>query len=123
MKKLLLTCFIIVTAMQANAQVPRTVELQKQNIKVISPAQEVTIRTNLSSLKIQSVQLCDSVALLQQKINESIKELQSKGVSDETIKAMMLQQQLDRISKMMAMLSNLSKKMHETSMSIIQNMK
>lgn len=107
----------------ASAQVPRNIELQKQNVKVISPAAEVNIRTNLSALKVQSVQLCDSVALLQQKINESMKELQSKGVSDENARSIVMQQYVDRINKMMAMLSNMLKKMHETSTSIIGNLK
>ena len=108
---------------QLNAQVPRTIPMQKQNIKVISPSEQTNIRNSLSTLKIQSVQLCDSVALLQRKISDAVKELQSGGASDETIKAMVMQEKLDYISKMMAMLSNLSKAMHETSKSIIQNMK
>ena len=123
MKKLFLSCFIIVIALHANAQVPQSMEIQKQKFILISPSEEVNIRNNLSTLKVQSVQLCDSVALLQQKINDSMKELQSKGVSDESAKAIAVQKQLDRISKMLSMLSNLSKKMHETSLSIIQNMK
>ena len=123
MKKLFLASFIIVIALQANAQVPRPMEIQKQKLILITPEGEVNMRTNLSTLKLQSVRLCDSVALLQQKINESMKELQSKGVSDENARAMVMQQYLDRINKMMEMLSNMLKKMHETSASIVANIK
>lgn len=123
MKKLFLTCFIVVIAMQASAQLPRTMELQKQNTKLISPSDEVNIRNNLSALKAQSAQLCDSVAMLQQKINDSVKELQSQGTSNEQAKAMVMQQYADRINRLMTMLSNMLRKMHETSASIIGNLK
>ena len=50
--KLLLSAFIIVIAIQANAQISRPVEVQKQNIKLISPSEQVSMRTSLSTLKV-----------------------------------------------------------------------
>lgn len=123
MKKLLIACSIFFISVQVNAQITRPMEVQKQNIKVIAPAQQLTIRNDLSSLQAQSRQLCDEVAQLQQKINESDKELQSQGASSEQAKAIALQQFSDRLAKAMNMLSNILKKMQETSTSIIGNLK
>lgn len=123
MKKLLFILFLIVMAISVNAQVPRPMEMQKQNMKVISPAAQISVRNDLGALQMQSAQLCDSVAVLQQRISESVKELQAQGTSNEQAKAMVLQQYSDRINKMMAMLSNILKKMSETSSSIIGNLK
>lgn len=123
MKKLLFTFSLFVISFVVNAQITRPIEVQKQNIKVISPAQQGIIRNDLSNLQAQSQQLCDSVAQLQQRISESVKELQSQGVSNEVVKSQIMQQYGDRINKMMATLSNILKKMSETSNSIIGNMK
>lgn len=123
MKKLLIACSIFFISVQGNAQITRPMEVQKQNIKIIAPAQQLTIRNDLSSLQAQSQQLCDEVAQLQQKISESVKELQSQGASSEQAKAMAMQQFSDRLAKAMNMLSNILKKMHETSTSIIGNIK
>lgn len=123
MKKLLFACSLFAVSAVVNAQITRPMEVQKQNIKVISPAQQGILRNDLSNLQAQSQQLCDSVAQLQQRISESVKELQAQGVSNEVAKAQIMQQYGDRINKMMVTLSNILKKMSETSSSIIGNMK
>ena len=121
MKKLFLTGIIVGIVMQLNAQVNPAVPIQKA--RVISPAKVVVIRNDLSGLKIRGAQICDSLGVLQNKIADMIKALQSGGTPDETIDAMVKQKKMDQVTESMAWITALMKRMNDMAQSIIQNLK
>ena len=132
MKKITLLLALLVVALNSNAQI-RTDSvkikpvLQVQRItKTVPASKAVVIRKDLSRLKIQVVQLRDSIDVTKKEMDiliESMKnDLDSMSEMGET-ESLRLQMAMDRLSKMMSTLSNILKKVSDTQQSIIQNLK
>jgi hypothetical protein len=95
-------------------------------LRVIPPAKAATIRKDVLSLRLQLSEFSDSVALVKKDIDASIDKMKRDidGMSEMgEMENLRLQMAMDRMSKMMSTLSNLMKKMSETSQGITQNLK
>jgi predicted nucleic acid-binding Zn-ribbon protein len=95
-------------------------------LRVIPSAKTTIVRKDAVQLKLQLSQFQDSVTVLKKDIDNAVDQiknkLDSKSEMGET-ESLRLQMAMDRMSKMMSTLSNLLKKISETSQSITQNLK
>jgi hypothetical protein len=95
-------------------------------LRVIPSAKATVVRKDAVQLKLQLSQFQDSVTVLKKDIDNAVDQiknkLDSKSEMGET-ESLRLQMAMDRMSKMMSTLSNLLKKISETSQSITQNLK
>ena len=95
-------------------------------VRVIPSAKATTIRKDAVQLKLQLKQFQDSVAILKKDIDAAVDQVKNKLDSMSEMgemESLRLQMAMDRLSKMMSTLSNLLKKISDTSQSITQNLK
>jgi len=104
----------------------KTVPVTSLKLTPIASTKATIIRKDTHTLQTQVAQLNDSVTVLKKELDlltTSIKDkLDSVGAMSE-MEQMMLQQMMERISQAMQTISNMMKKMHDTQMAIIGNLK
>jgi len=95
-------------------------------VKIIPSPKAALIRKDVVQLKLQLTQFSDSVALIKKQIDDEVtkmkNDMDSMSEMGET-ESLRLQMAMDRLSKMMSTLSNLMKKISDTSAGITQNIK
>ena len=132
MKKNTLLLALLVIVLNSNAQI-RTDSVKikpvlqvQRTAKIVPASKAVVIRKDLSRLKIQVVQLKDSIDITKKEMDiliESMKnDLDSMSEMGET-ESLRLQMAMDRLSRMMSTLSNILKKVSDTQQSITRNLK
>lgn len=104
----------------------RPVFQKQQQFQTIPSAKAALIRSDAVKLQTEMKRFRDSIAVTKAELEILIKELDSKLDNMNEMgemESLRLQMAMDRLSKMMTTLSNLMKKMSETSQNIIQNLK
>jgi hypothetical protein len=97
-----------------------------KTIKIIPSSKAVLIRKDVVQLKGQLSQFSDSVTITKKQIDDEVNKMKSDldQMSEMgEMESLRLQMAMDRLSKMMATLSNLMKKISDTAQGITQNMK
>ena len=132
MKRIILLILIIFCYRSISAQTDssKKVFVLKSNaagfVKTIPPTKAVTIRKDALKLELQLTQFSDSIGITKKDIDATIDkmkdDLDSMSEMGET-ESLRLQIAMDRLSKMMSTLSNMLKKISDTSQSITQNLK
>ena len=104
----------------------KTVPVTSLRLTPIPSTRATTIRKDTRTLQTQAAQLNDSVTVLKKEMDllmASMKDkLDSVGEMSETDQ-LMLQQMMEKMSKLMQTISNIMKKMHDTQMAIVNNLK
>jgi len=125
---LLFTCSSAVFA-QNTAPVKATTAIKPvlvKPVKIIPSPKAMQIRKDVVQLKVQLAQFSDSVAISKKQIDDEVNkmknDLDNMSEMGET-ESLRLQMAMDRLSKMMSTLSNLMKKISDTSSGITQNIK
>ena len=94
--------------------------------KIIPSQKAFIIRKDVVKLKTQLVQLNDSITVTKTEIDTIVDKMKTdlNSMSEMgEMESLRLQKAMDRLNKMMSLLSNIMKKMNDTTQSIIQNMK
>lgn len=94
--------------------------------RIIPKQRAILVRSKVVDLKFQLKQFSDSVSITKQEIDNltaSMKNDLDKMSDMGESESLRLQMAMDRLSKMMNTLSNILKKISDTSQSITQNMK
>ena len=95
-------------------------------IKTIPAPKAVTIRKDVVNLKLQLLRMSDSLTVTKKEIDTLVdkmkNDLDSMSEMGE-MESLRLQMAMDRLNKMMATLSNILKKISDTSQQITQNIK
>ena len=95
-------------------------------VKIIPSPKAALIRKDVVQLKLQLTQFSDSVAITKKQIDEEVNKMKSDMDNMSEMgeaESLRLQMAMDRLSKMMSTLSNLLKKISDTSAGITQNIK
>ena len=94
--------------------------------KTISAPRATLIRKDLVSLKLQLLRMNDSLTVTKKEIDGLVDQMKNDLDSMSEMgemESLRLQMAMDRMSKMMSTLSNLLKKISDTSSQIVQNLK
>ena len=129
MKKLLLmiamslSCHLLFS--QVNPQV-KTAPATSLRLTPIPSTKATIIRKDTRTLQLQVTQLNDSVTILKKQMDMLMTSLKDKtdslGEMNEADQLRM-QQAMEKMNSLMQMISNMMKKMHDTQMAIISNLK
>ena len=95
-------------------------------VKIIPSPKAVLIRKDVVQLKLQLTQFSDSVAITKKQIDDEVTKMKNDMDSMSEMgeaESLRLQMAMDRLSKIMSTLSNLMKKISDTSAGITQNIK
>ncbi|HWR32315.1 MAG TPA: hypothetical protein VN451_02215 [Chitinophagaceae bacterium] len=93
--------------------------LQRQNNPVILQPVRTTGQDSIKTVRVTRVVSQEEINTTRDKIKGDLDSMSEMG----EMESLKLQMAMDRMSKMMSTLSNLLKKIHDTSQSIIQNLK
>ena len=94
--------------------------------KIIPASRAVTIRKDVVDLKLQLTKMSDSLTTTKKEIDNLVDKMKTDldSVSEMgEMESLRLQMAMDRFSKMMSTLSNIMKKISDTSQQITQNIK
>ena len=94
--------------------------------KIIPAAKAVTIRKDVVNLKLQLLRMSDSLTITKKEIDNLVDKMKSDLDSMSEMgemESLRLQMAMDRLNKMMSTLSNILKKISDTSQQITQNIK
>lgn len=129
MKRSAIISLLLVTCFSIHAQIkPKTSTIvsRPSNIKTLPPQKAVMVRKDVIKLKVQLVELSDSISVAKTEIDQLLTgmkiNLDTQSEMGET-ESLRLQMAMDRLSKMMSTLSNLMKKISDTDQGITQNLK
>jgi len=132
MKRIILLILIIFCYQSISAQTDSSKKVfvlkstAARSVKTIPLTKAVTIRKDALKLKLQLTQFSDSIGITKKDMDATIDkmkdDLDSMSEMGET-ESLRLQMAVDRLSKMMSTLSNMLKKIGDTSQSITQNLK
>lgn len=128
MKPSIISAFFLIICFHIHAQIkPKTTSVVKTiNIKTLPPQKAVIVRKDVVKLKVQLVELSDSISVAKAEIDQLVNSMKSKLDSMSEMgetESLRLQMAMDRLSKMMTALSNLMKKINDTNQGITQNLK
>ncbi len=110
---------------QVNPQV-KTAPATSVKLTPIPSTKAITIRKDTKALQVQVSQLNDSVTILKRQMDQLMNSLKDKSDSiGEMTESdqLRMQQAMERMNSLMQMISNMMKKMHDTQMAIISNLK
>jgi len=134
MKKQLLSILMLLCTQilfsQVQTDTAKRVTVINRNIsakaKTIPAAKATTIRKDVVNLKLQLARMSDSITITKKEIDAVVDKMKSDLDSMSEMgemESLRLQMAMDRLSKMMSTLSNILKKISDTSQQITQNIK